>query len=251
MFTFRLSSLTLSVGLAIGIGFTPTAIAYTISQGGSLNNITVLGTTSIYDVFGHAGNPGGDYGPDSPAVLTTFGAGSGNVFTFSATGLVSCCGQSQTPYIPPDGYSGSTNITGANGLSNISGNAYIPMVGVFTTNTDPYGSSPPSALTFDANAPKSLSPILNQVFYIGDGLSGYNNPSGSQLTFTAPTNATRLYLGVIDAYGFNGTTGYYNDNAGSFNVNMNLAPVPEPETYGMMLAGLGLLSFMVSHKKSV
>ncbi len=31
----------------------------------------------------------------------------------------------------------------------------------------------------------------------------------------------------------------------------NVSAVPEPESYGMMLAGLGLLSFMVSRKKSV
>ncbi len=33
------------------------------------------------------------------------------------------------------------------------------------------------------------------------------------------------------------------------NVRLNLAPVPEPETYAMMIAGLGLLGFMARRKK--
>jgi hypothetical protein len=213
------------------------------------NTVTVYGTSSIYQIFGHAGDPGGDYGPATNAILTSFSAGTGNVFTFSATGLVSCC--SDTPNIPPDGGASNMNITGTNGLSGLSGNGDIPLVGVFTTNTDPFGGTAPSALSFDKNAPTSLSPLLDQVFYIGDGHSGYNNPSGTQLTFTAPSNATRLYLGVIDAYGFQGLTGYYNDNNGSFSVDENLSSaVPEPATWAMMLLGFASLGFMAYRRKS-
>jgi hypothetical protein len=217
--------------------------AGSISSGQTINNVTVTGTTSIYDVFGHAGDPGGDYGPDAPAVLTTFAAGAGNVFTFTATGLVSCC--SDTPNIPPDGGGSSMNVVGANGLSSLIGNQHIPLVGVFTTNVDPSGGTPPATLTFDASNPTSLSPLLNQVFYIGDGLSGYMNAAGAPLTFTAPAAATRLYLGVIDAFGFGGTTGYYNDNLGAFNVNITLSgvttAVPEPADLALMVAGLAFL----------
>jgi hypothetical protein len=31
---------------------------------------------------------------------------------------------------------------------------------------------------------------------------------------------------------------------------VNLAPVPEPETYAMMLAGLGLMGIMVRRRKN-
>jgi PEP-CTERM motif len=215
------------------------------------NTVTVLGTASIYQVFGHAGDPGGENsgGPATDAVLTTFSAGTGNVFTFSATGLVSCC--NDPPNISPDGGASSMNITGANGLSSLSGNGNIPLVGVFTTNTDPSVSVAPSALSFDKNAPASLSPLLDQVFYIGDGLSGYNNPAGTSLTFTAPSNATRLYLGVIDAYFFGNTTGYYNDNKGSFTVDVNLnSAVPEPSTWAMLILGFAGLGFMAYRRKS-
>jgi hypothetical protein len=217
------------------------AYGASIAPGQTISGITVAGQTSVYDIFGHAGDPGGDYGPDLPAILTTFAAGANNVFTFTATGLVSCC--SDTPNIPPDGANSAMNIVGANGLSGLIGNEHIPLVGVFTTNTDPSGGSPPATLTFDASNPTSLAPLLNQVFYIGDGRSGYMDPSGTLLTFTAPASATRLYLGVIDAFGFGGVTGYYNDNLGAFTAAVTLqsvSAVPEPSQVALMLGGLGL-----------
>ena len=224
---------------AVALCLGASAHALTLTPGGSLSGVTVTGTTSIYDVFGHAGNTGGDYGPDAPAVQIDFAAGASNVFTFSATGLVSCC--SDSPNISPDGGSSWTNIVGINGLSSIAGNANLPLVGVFTSDTDPYGSAAPATLNFDAHNPTSLAPVLNQVFYIGDGLSGYGNSAGTPLTFTAPTGATRLYLGVIDAYSFGGTTGYYNDNKGAYTVGVNLSAVPEPQTSSLVLAGAALV----------
>ena len=41
-----------------------------------------------------------------------------------------------------------------------------------------------------------------------------------------------------------------NSNQGLFSVdNINIIPVPEPETYAMLLAGLGLLGFMIRGRK--
>jgi hypothetical protein len=39
------------------------------------------------------------------------------------------------------------------------------------------------------------------------------------------------------------------DTSGSFGGAVMLAPVPEPETYGMMLAGLGVLGFLARRRK--
>lgn len=228
------------------------AHAANITPGATLTGVNVAGQASVYHVFGHPGDPGGDWGPDLPAVLTTFSAGAGNVFTFSATGLVSCC--SNSPDIPPDGAGSGMNIGGANGLSGLSGNAVVPLVGVFTSNTDPYGSSAPSSLSFDASNPVSISPLLNQVFYIGDGRAGYNNPLGAQLAFTAPTTSSRLYLGVIDAYGFGGVTGYYNDNKGAFTADIHLnavaGGVPEPAAWAMLLMGFGGLGALLRGRRT-
>ena len=65
---------------AIGAMFASAASAASIAPNTTLSGVVVSGKASVYDVFGHAGKPGGDYGPDLPAVLTTFGAGSGNIF---------------------------------------------------------------------------------------------------------------------------------------------------------------------------
>ena len=81
----------------------------------------------------------------------------------------------------------------------------------------------------------TLAPALNQVFFIGDGLAtikdGKNTTTLAQ-TFIAPTGATRLFLGTMDAY-------EWNNNSGSFSVT--LTAIPEPATYAAFL-GLATLA---------
>jgi hypothetical protein len=219
-----------------------TANATSITPGTTLTGLSVPGTTSVYQIFGHIGNPGGDYGPSTDAVELNFAAGASNVFTFTVRGLVSCC--SDGPNIPPDGGGSGMNVVGANGLSGLIGNAHIPFVGVFTAETDPFGSSAPSSLSFDAGSPGSPPLELQQVFYIGDGKSGFNDGAGTTLSFMAPAGATRLYLGVIDAFGFNAVTGYYADNNGAFTANVSLSAVPLPAAVWLLggaLGGLGAI----------
>jgi hypothetical protein len=128
--------------------FAGSALAAPIAPGDTAAT-TVFGNTPVYQIFGHAGNPGGDYsGPVNDAVLYQFAAGASNVFTFAASGLTSCC--SNTPDTPPDGAFASTSIVGANGLSNVAGNTRLPLLGVFTTDTDPFGSAAPAGLSWDA-----------------------------------------------------------------------------------------------------
>jgi hypothetical protein len=43
--------------------------------------------------------------------------------------------------------------------------------------------------------------------------------------------------------------GLVSDTSGSFGGAIMLAPVPEPETYGMMMAGLGILGFLARRRK--
>jgi hypothetical protein len=55
------------------------------------------------------------------------------------------------------------------------------------------------------------------------------------------TAAGHIYASVNDTF--------HNNNTGSFEVNV-AAAVPEPETYAMLLAGLGLLGFAARRKRS-
>ena len=242
--------LAIAAGASLAIGAS-SAQALSIASGGSLTGVVVDGTDSVYQIFGHSGSPGGG-GASTDAVQIDFGADTGNVFTFSASGLVNCC--NGAPNIPPDGGGSGMNVGGANGLSGLSGNRNVPLVGVFTTGLDPFGGFAPAALSFDGANPTSLTPLLHQVFYIGDGRAGYDNAGGAQLTFTAPTNATRLYLGAIDAVGFNAQTGYYADNPGSWTVSVDLAAqpgaVPEPGTWTLMIGGFAAAGGMLRRRRT-
>jgi hypothetical protein len=79
---------------------------------------------------------------------------------------------------------------------------------------------------------------------------------------TLISSGTSLHSGATDVWTLSGNSlsagNYYvqvsgnmvSDTSGSFGGAMMLAPVPEPETYGMMLAGLGLVGFMARRRKA-
>ena len=100
------------------------------------------------------------------------------------------------------------------------------LVGVFEANS--LAGSPPPTLDFTTlgNNFTSFAPALNQLFYIGDGLTA--DGSGSVQRFIVPAGATRLYLGISDAPGFNGAPGAYNDNSGSFTVSFQVTSIGQP-----------------------
>jgi hypothetical protein len=56
-------------------------------------------------------------------------------------------------------------------------------------------------------------------------------------TFTVPTGATILYLGLPDGFSYQGPPGTYNDNTGGFTISG--VSVPEPGAWALMLVGLG------------
>jgi hypothetical protein len=56
-----------------------------------------------------------------------------------------------------------------------------------------------------------------------------------------------LHLGKTTTLAFVSADYYLPDNAGG--ISLNVAAVPEPETYALMMAGLGLMGFMVRRKK--
>ena len=103
----------------------------------------------------------------------------------------------------------------SNGISAV--NAPLnSLVGVFLGDSVPSSSGPPPRLDFEPAtglglAFASLSPVLKQVFFIGDGLTG--NGTGAAQQFIVPAGATRLFLGPVDG------TGWVN-NSGAFTVQV-------------------------------
>jgi hypothetical protein len=85
------------------------------------------------------------------------------------------------------------------------------IVGVFLSDEAPEGQ-PPATPNFEEGYDFArFSPAIAQLFFIGDGRSA----DGTQQRFDIPAGATRLYLGLADAYGFVGPPGAYGDNEGS------------------------------------
>ena len=67
--------------------------------------------------------------------------------------------------------------------------------------------------------------------------------------FSVPLSPTLLAPGAYTATVTGNTTianGFYN---AAVNFNNSLAPIPEPETYAMMLAGLGLMGFVARRRR--
>lgn len=164
---------------------------------------------------------GSDQAPyQSPVFVADVTLLAGGYLTITATGYVN-----YAPATCPSACNGPDgNLTyfvtrGAlNSISGINAPANA-LIGVFL-NDQPNSGAAPAPLDFSATGGVSfatLSPLLNQVFFIGDGLTGTG--SGSVQKFKVPAGASRLFLGTMDG------SGWYN-NVGSFSAVVNRQGAP-------------------------
>ncbi len=150
---------------------------------------------------------------------------------------------------PPFFGPGGNGVSGSDLLSLDGISGYIgpegPLAGVFLDDSIPSSGPAPATLDFSpaglgVDSP-SLSPVLGQVFYIGDGVTSGNDFQ----EFIAPAGATRLFLGIPDGFGFDGPPGAYDDNDGVYQVRVGVneipSVIPEPLTSTFGLMGLSAL----------
>ena len=129
------------------------------------------------------------------------------------------------PFFGPEGNTGSgSSITALGGISGYLGTQGA-LVGVFLDNSVPSAGPAPATLDFSTAAGRdflSVSPALGQIFFVGDGVT-----SGAVAQqFIAPAGATRLFLAIPDAFGFNGAPGAYEDNDGAYRIRVGINEVP-------------------------
>jgi hypothetical protein len=192
------------------------------------------------NIFGSGTNvnpaPAGNGGGTSP-IQVSLTLTPGTVLHFSASGTIS---QFPGYNFGADGllWDPAPSVSSWGGISGYHSDTQIGLVGVFLSNSNPFDPAP-ATLDFTSTGLGrnflTLSPLLGQEFFIGDG-----HTDGLLLQdFIVPTGATRLYLGFADAQNSGqGVPGHYADNSGFLNVAV---AVPEPSAAVLIIAGLAAL----------
>ena len=208
-----------------GAGVLPPSVTLAPGTGRVLRFLSVSGSVSYNNTDAPLAYRGQFNGPDGGAVLFEDASFPNNFLTPS--GLISPSeGSPTTFYVDMDSFGG---ISGMKLFESTPADRRVMfLAGVFLTD-DEATALAPASLDFSSTAIgrsfSELSPLLQQTFYIGDGLTGEG--SGSVQNFWVPDGATRLFLGIVDGAYFVGGPDYYDNNAGAFSATFEVTTVPE------------------------
>ena len=229
-----------------GPGGLPPSVTLAPGTGRVLRFLSVSGSVSYNNTDAPLAYRGQFNGPDGGAVWFADGNFPTNFLTGTTGGLINPSemdptaprpapfqAPSTTFYVAMDSFGG---ISGMNLFESVPSDRRVMFLsGVFLDNTDPINLTAPASLDFSSTSLgrsfSSLTPELQQTFFIGDGLTGEG--SGTIQSFLVPDGATRLFLGIVDGAYFVGGPDYYDNNVGSFSATFELTSVPEIDPTGL------------------
>ncbi len=228
-----MKAIILGIGLALASSLSAPLHALTVAVPGSANPWLAgmpEGATSSQDTAP----------AQSPIFIDLSQVGPGGYLTFAAFGATDNGGGLQ---FGADGDDSGWIVDHAYGVENGIANSALPflaLTGVFLDDTQPDGSAAPVALDYKSLTTSftSFAAQLKQPFFIGDGLT----PSGQVQQFLIPTQATRLFLGTADGYGWNNNSGV---------LLVEISAVPAPASAWIMLVGFALLAATAGRKRLI
>ena len=219
----------ISKGLAIKVGAIAAAgtvgvagaaaAVIVLTGGGETKKVELAATSDIYlagaddETEAQLSDPG-----TKPVSVDVDGAG--KVSFPSVKGDLSACSGCEPE--SPDGGSlsfGSTGITAFNGIAGVTfADRTLFVVGVFVGDDQPTQADDAVVDLSGADDEKTQKPDLGEPFFIGNGETGDGDPQ----EVVVPDDATTLYLGFADGYGFYGAPGAYGDNTGSVDIEVTV-----------------------------